>query len=123
MGFKRFPKIRWDEGILLDTILFMNTLAQLVDRRMLSYRTSLESLGFDYSNELKNMKEEVPLVKKGTFGILGSPWQKSASPSSNNNNNNQVVDGTPPSGPPKGTVRQTNIDPQKTIRSFHSINE
>ena len=119
MGFKRFPKIRWDEGILLDTILFMNTLAQLVDRRMLSYRTSLEALGFDYSNELRNMKEEVPLVKKGTFGILGSPWQKSSSPSNSNNNNNNNVeppDGVPSSGPPKGTVRQKNIDPKKVTK-------
>jgi hypothetical protein len=72
----RFPKIRWDEGIFLDTILYMNTLAQLVDRRMLSYRTSLEALGFDYPNELKNMEEEMPLVEDGTFGILGSPWQQ-----------------------------------------------
>jgi hypothetical protein len=30
---------------------------------MLSYRTSLEALGFDYPNELKNMEEEVPLWK------------------------------------------------------------
>ena len=112
MGFDRFPKVRWDEGILLDTILFMNTLAQLVDRRMLSYRTALESLGFDYPSELKNMKEEVPLVKAGTFGILGSPWQK---PSSGGNTNNTPL-GTPSSGPPKGTVRQPKNDPNKVTK-------
>lgn len=103
MGFDRFPKIRWDEGILLDTILYMNTLAQLVDRRMLSYKTSLEALGFDYSNELRNMEEELSLVEDGTFGILGSPWQKSASPGS-------TPSGTPSSGPPKGTVKKTDPD-------------
>jgi len=79
VGFDRFPKIRWDESVLKDTILYMNTLSQLVDRRMLSYRTSLESLGFDYDNELENMENEVKLVKKGTFGILGSPWQQAKS--------------------------------------------
>jgi len=102
MGFDRFPKIRWDDGILLDTILHMNTLAQLVDRRMLSYRTSLEALGFDYPSELQNMKKEVPLVKDGTFGILGSPWQQAKSPGN-------VPVGTPSSGPPKGTQKNTDV--------------
>lgn len=100
MGFERFPKIRWDEGILLDTILYINTLAGLVDRRMLSYKTSLEALGFDYDNELKNMEEEVSIVQEGTFGIIGSPWQQSK-------NMNNVPAGTPSSGPPKGTVKKT----------------
>lgn len=103
MGFERFPKIRWDDGILLDTILYMNTLAQLVDRRMLSYRTSLEALGFDYPNELRNMEEEVPLVEDGVFGILGSPWQKAKAPGA-------VPEGSPSSGPPKGTQKTKNTD-------------
>lgn len=103
-GFDRFPKVRWDDGILLDTILFMNTLGQLVDRRMLSYRTSLEALGFDYPNELRNMEEEMPLVEDGTFGILGSPWQqaKSMGPASS------APTGSPSSGPPKGTQKNKN---------------
>lgn len=108
MGFERFPKIRWDDGILLDTILFMNTLGQLVDRRMLSYRTSLEALGFDYSNELRNMEEEVPLVEEGTFGIIGSPWQKSATPG------NAAPVGSPSSGSPKGTKKNKDIDTKTT---------
>lgn len=118
MGFERFPKIRWDEGILMDTILYMNTLAQLVDRRMLSYRTSLEALGFDYPNELKNMEEEVDLVKAGTFGILGAPWQqaKTAGP---------VPIGTPSSGPPKGQVKTNKKDttPKTTKKSDTSPNQ
>lgn len=76
MGFDRFPKIRWDESVLQDVILYMNTISQLVDRRMLSYRTAHEALGFDYPNELMNMQEEFPLVEDGTFGIIGSPWQQ-----------------------------------------------
>lgn len=106
MGFERFPKIRWDEGILMDTILYMNTLAQIVDRRMLSYRTSLEALGFDYNNELRNMEEELPLVKDGTFGILGSPFQQAKAPSSGGQS--QVPIGSPSSGPPKGTTKNSN---------------
>jgi len=91
MGFDRFPKIRWDEGVLRDIILYMSTISSLVDRRMLSYKTALEALGFDYPNELQSMTDELPLVKKGTFGILGSPWQQS-----------------------KGTVQTTQRTPKKT---------
>lgn len=100
MGFDRFPKIRWDEGILLDTILYINTIAGLVDRRMISYKTSLETLGFDYGNELNNMETELPIVQEGVFGIHGSPFQQS-------NNQNNTPAGTPSSGPPKGTVKKT----------------
>jgi hypothetical protein len=104
MGFDRFPKVRWDDGILLDTILYMNTLAQLVDRRMLSYRTSLEALGFDYPNELRNMEEEVKLVEDGIFGILGSPWQQAKQVGVTNPS---APKGSPSSGPPKGQQKKT----------------
>lgn len=119
MGFERFPKIRWDDGILLDTILYMNTLAQLVDRRMLSYRTSLEALGFDYPNELQNMEEEVPLVEDGIFGILGSPWQQAKAVGVGQTS--PVPKGTPSSGPPKGTPKtsdpKTKTKPKKSDTS------
>ena len=95
MGFDRFPKVRWDEAILKDTILYMSTLAQMVDRRMLSYRTSLEALGFDYDNELFNMEEEQALVEAGTFGIIGSPWQQAKTQGEG------APTGTPSSGRPK----------------------
>jgi hypothetical protein len=77
MGFDRFPKIRWDDSVLKDTIMYMNIMSQLVDRRMMSYRTALEEIGFDYPNELANMEEEFDLVDSGIFGIIGSPWQQS----------------------------------------------
>ena len=76
MNFERFPKIRWDDSVLKDTIMYMNILSQLVDRRMLSYQTALEELGFDYPNELANMQTEFDLVQEGIFGIIGSPWQQ-----------------------------------------------
>lgn len=119
MGFDRFPKIRWDEGILLDTILYLNTLAQLVDRRMLSYRTSLEALGFDYENELRNMEEERSLVEEGTFGILGSPWQQAKGMGLFSN----VPEGTPSSGPPKGQVKQKDLTPNTVKKSDVSPNQ
>lgn len=113
-GFESFPKVRWDDGILLDPILYMNTLAQLVDRRMLSYKTSLEALGFDYSNELEQMGSEVTLVEDGTFGILGSPWQK-AKESVEVQPNQNAPTGTPSGGRPKGTSKpkEKNVDPNK----------
>ncbi len=103
VGFDRFPKIRWDEGILQDVILYMNTLSQLVDRRMLSYRTALESLGFDYPNELKNVTEEFPLVEEGLFGIIGSPWQQAKmGPGGGVQPTQKAPTGTPSAGRPKG---------------------
>lgn len=138
VGFEVFPKIRWDEGVLKDTILYMSTLAQLVDRRMLSYETALEALGFDYPNEVENMTTEMPLVEKGVLGIIGSPWQQSATQPGQNS-----PKGTPSSGRPKGQpakkktpvtntdkkVRQTtknpkqaesSVDPQEIIKLMTS---
>ncbi len=115
MGFDRFPKIRWDEGILKDTILYMNTLAQLVDRRMLSYRTALEELGYDFPNEKNQMEDELPLVEQGIFGIIGSPWQQAKKQPT------QVApEGTPSNGRPTGQTnpsgtRQEETDPQKKV--------
>jgi hypothetical protein len=80
VGFDRFPKIRWDNTILRDIILYMSTVAQLVDRRMLSYRTALEQLGFDFNNEFNNMQNELPSVLEGTLGVIGSPFQQSKQP-------------------------------------------
>jgi len=113
VGFDRFPRVRWDDGILKDTILYMNTLAQLVDRRMLSYHTSLEKLGFDYPAELENMKEEFKLVEDGIFGILGSPWQQAKMATAQPTQN--APKGTPSNGRPKGQTKTKvkNTDPKK----------
>ena len=103
-GFDSFPKVRWDEGVLQDLVLYMNTLSQLVDRRMLSYRTALEALGFDFPNEKKNMEEEFPIVQDGLFGIIGSPWQQAKSPLGGGGNvqpTQKAPTGTPSSGRPK----------------------
>ena len=116
MGFDRFPRVRWDDGILIDTILYMNTLAALVDRRMISYRTSLEALGFDYPNELRNMEEEMPMVEGGTFGILGSPWQQAKGGGLFGQQPTQKAPkGTPSGGRPKGQTqpKQKNVNPAK----------
>lgn len=113
MGFERFPKIRWDEGVLLDTILYMNTLAQLVDRRMLSYETALESLGFDYSNELKNMQEEMKLVEDGVFGIIGSPWQQAKAQPVQGSPTGTPSSGRPKAQPAKPKQKETNPSNQQ----------
>lgn len=113
MGFDRIPKVRWDEGILLDTILYLNSISALVDRRMLSYRTALETLNFDYPNELRNMEEELPLVETGLFGILGSPWQQSKPGIQPVQNSPK---GTPSRGRPTGQPagkKKPNVNPAK----------
>lgn len=106
MGFDRIPKIRWDDSVLKDTIMYMNMLSQLVDRRMLSYQTALEALGFDYTNELKNMETEMKLVEDGVFGIIGSPWQQAKM--------KQPVQGGPTGSPSAGRPKGTDPDTKKT---------
>jgi len=110
MGFERFPKVRWDEGILKDEILYKNVIAQMVDRRMLSYETALEAVGFDYANELNNMQEELPLVQEGVFGIIGSPFQRSGTQQTQ-----MAPEGTPSSGRPTGQTNKKTpeTDPNK----------
>jgi hypothetical protein len=109
MGFERFPKIRWDDGVLKDTIMYMNIISQLVDRRMISYETALEELGFDYPNELSNMETEFDLVDKGIFGIIGSPWQQTAQGGGvgGTQNTQKAPKGTPSQGRPKGQPAKT----------------
>lgn len=97
VGFSKYPKIRWDDSILKDTIAYMNVVANLVDRRMLSYKTAHEALGFDYPTELNNMEKEFAYVRDGIFGIIGSPWQQSGG-----NGNTQDVQNTPKGTPSKG---------------------
>jgi hypothetical protein len=101
-GFDRFPKVRWDNTILRDIILYMSTIGQLVDKRMLSYETALEQLGFEFDNELANMKEEFPLVMDGTLGIIGSPYQKAGA--AGVQPVQKTPTGTPSAGRPKGKV-------------------
>ncbi len=105
MGFDRFPSVRWDEGILKDDILYKNVISSLVDRRMLSYETALETLGFDYENERSNMEEELPLVEDGIFGILGSPFQQSAN-GPNIQPTQKSPKGTPSKGRPTGQTKK-----------------
>jgi hypothetical protein len=109
MGFERFPKIRWDDGVLKDTIMYMNIISQLVDRRMISYETALEEVGFDYTNELSNMEKEFELVDKGIFGIIGSPWQQTAQSGgpAGTQNTQKAPKGTPSQGRPKGQPAKT----------------
>jgi hypothetical protein len=118
MGFDRFPSIRWDENILRNDILYKNVIASMVDRRMISYETALETLGFDYTNELGNMQNELPLVIDGTFGLKGSPFQQSTALQETQN----APLGTPSNGRPTGTTntKTPETDPSKIKASTHN---
>lgn len=119
MGFKQFPRVRWDNTILRDMILYMSTISQLVDRRMLSYRTAMEQLGFDFDNEFNNMTEELPDVMKGVLGIVGSPFQKPAVGGGGIQPVQKAPKGTPSGGRPKGQpvkTKQPSNQPQKKTK-------
>ena len=113
MGFERFPKVRWDDSVLRDDILYMNVLAQMVDRRMLSYQTSLEALGFDFEAEKSNMENELSLVTEGVFGLKGSPFQQS--PGGGTQPTQEAPKSTPSNGRPKGQTKKKtpNTNPSK----------
>ena len=116
-GFDRFPKVRWDNTILKDLILYMSTISQLVDRRMLSYRTALEQLGFEFDNEFANMEAELPEVMKGTLGIVGSPFQQSS------NQDTGAPKGTPSAGRPPGKVSTTKKKETKVSKTTKVPNQ
>jgi hypothetical protein len=119
MGFDRFPKVRWDNTVLRDIIMYMSTISQLVDRRMLSYETALEQLGFDYKNEFNNMEKELPMVLEGTLGILGSPFQQKGGGTLGPQKTQRAPTGTPSSGRPRGQVpkkKQPNTNPKSKTK-------
>ena len=124
MGFDRFPKVRWDNTILRDIILYMSTVSQLVDRRMLSYRTALEELGFDFFTERSNMEEELQMVMDGTFGIVGSPFQQAKMGITQPTQG--APKGTPSSGRPKGKVtkpKSKNTSPKTKVPNQSPSNQ
>ena len=116
-GFDRFPKVRWDNTILKDLILYMSTISQLVDRRMLSYRTAMEQLGFEFDNEFANMEAEFPEVMKGTLGIVGSPFQQSSTQDTG------APKGTPSTGRPAGKVSTTKKKETKVSKTTKVPNQ
>lgn len=84
-GFDHYPKIRWDSMALRDEIMVMNLVQGMIDRRIISYQTGLELMGYDYDTVLAQLQEEKPLVLKGDIGIIGSPYNPKIQPWSEDN--------------------------------------
>jgi hypothetical protein len=80
MGFSRYPQVRFDENSLKDEIMMMSVIQGMIDRRIISYETGIEKLGFDFANELANFIQERPMVLDGILGIIGSPYNPKATP-------------------------------------------
>jgi hypothetical protein len=80
MGFNRYPQVRFDDLALKDEIMMMSVVQGMIDRRIISYESGIEKLGFDYTNELANMIQEQPLVQSGRLGVIGSPYNPKALP-------------------------------------------
>lgn len=79
-GFDHYPKVRWDSMALRDEIMVMNLVQGMIDRRIISYQTGLELMGYDYDTVLAQLQEEKPLVIKGDIGIIGSPYNPKTLP-------------------------------------------
>ncbi len=124
LKMEMIPKVRWDEKVLKNEIEYMNTISKLVDRRMLSYRTALEKLGFDFPAELSNVREELPIVlDEGAFGIIGSPWQQAKA---GIQPTQMAPEGSPSEGRPSGDVPNEDDsrtgDSEQTAASHDAFN-
>ena len=111
MGFDRYPIVRFDENALKDEIMLMSVVQGMIDRRIISYETGIEKLGFDFSTELANMLQEAPLVQAGKLGIIGSPYNPKALPAETP----PVEKDTTPSGKPTTVTQEDLNDFQKNI--------
>jgi hypothetical protein len=111
MGFNRYPIVRFDENALKDEIMMMSVIQGMIDRRILSYETGIEKLGFDFSNELANFIQEKPLVQDGTLGIIGSPYNPKSLPPQGA----VPTSDTTPSGKPTTLTEKDLNDFQKNI--------
>ncbi len=104
MGFDRYPKVRFDENTLKDEIMLMSVIQGMIDRRIISYETGIEKLGFDFSNEYANMLQESPAVQAGVLGIIGSPYNPKVVPGGAP----PTSDGTPGGQPTTVTEKDLN---------------
>ncbi len=101
MGFDKFPQIRFDDMALKDEAKMTALVQGMIDRRIMSYQSGIELLGFDYPTILSELKDEKSLVLDGTLGVIGSPYNPKATP--------QLVNDSAPSNvqptqkTPKGT--------------------
>jgi len=111
MGFSRYPVVRFDENALKDEVMMMSVVQGMIDRRIISYETGIEKLGFDFSNELANFIQEKPLVQDGTIGIIGSPYNPKALPAQGP----VPTQDTTPSGKPTTVTEKDLKDLQKNM--------
>ncbi len=111
MGFDRYPTVRFDENALKDEIMMMSVIQGMIDRRILSYETGIEKLGFDFNNELANFIQEKPLVQDGILGIIGSPYNPKALPPQGP----VSTEDTTPGGKPTTVTEKDLKDFQKNI--------
>jgi hypothetical protein len=121
MGFDRFPKIRFDNMILKDELLMMNVIQGLIDRRIISYKTGHEMLGFDFGTLISELEYERDKVLDGTLGVIGSPYNPKASPflsspatPENVQQTQKTPKGTPSEGRPKSKPAKKPAPKDKT---------
>lgn len=118
MGFDRYPRVRFDDLALKDEIMMMSIVQGMIDRRIISYETGIEKLGFDFDTELANMKQEKPLVQDGTLGIIGSPYNPKALPAQTP----PVEKDTTPSGKETVVTQKDLQDFQKNMEKLIQTN-
>lgn len=112
-GFDHYPKIRWDSMALKDEIMIISLVQGMIDRRIISYQTGLEMMGYDFNTILAQLKKEKEWVIKGDLGIIGSPYNPKVLPWSEEEPNNED-EGPPEPTNPENPVQEEQRTPQAT---------
>jgi hypothetical protein len=78
MQFDSIPAPKCTTINLEDKVQLYKIYQGMVDRGVLSARTTCESLGEDYDKELEQIEDESELRAEGVLPTMGSPYQKGA---------------------------------------------
>jgi hypothetical protein len=78
MGFDTYPTIEFDSLSLADEPRMIRIFLQMIDHGVISYKAVMEKLGFDYDQQVSEMRDELKLIDEGVLGRKQSPYQGSA---------------------------------------------
>jgi hypothetical protein len=104
--------------ILKDELQMMTVIQGLIDRRIISYKTGDEMLGFDFGTMLSELEFEKDKVLDGTLGVIGSPYNPKATPfaaAPNVQDTQGTPKGTPSEGRPKSKPAKKPAPKDETV--------
>ena len=74
MEFETYPEVEFETISLSDEPRMIKMFLEMLDRGVLSYKSTIEKLGFNYEQQLSEMKDELELIDDGVLGRKQSPY-------------------------------------------------